>query len=187
MKNQTVHDATVTLKLPASVKGRALVDALRNAGIPVDVVGNVASGYLFVRTTGRFAKRANTFRWFAAGSSEEAVAAFAMPGGASDPQDRAASDGDGALAPSHVQESVPTSVVYLRLWKELEQHARRAENDLHEKRIAYFRGLGPPPDAVDWELVKQARATADQCLAAAQDEMSRHVVQGRGRLAPADG
>jgi len=50
--------------------GRALVQALRNAGIPVDAIGSVTSGYLFVRTTGRFGKRANTFRWFAAGSSE---------------------------------------------------------------------------------------------------------------------
>ena len=172
MKNSTAHEATVTLKLSSSVKGRALVERLRRAGIPVDALGSVTSGYLFVRTTGRFGKRANTYRWFAADSSEESVAAFASPRTEEDTENHSApNSGQGLVRPA-AQPRVPTPVTYLRVWKELEQHARRAETELHAKRIAYFRGLGPPPDALDRELVKRAWATANQCLAAAHDEMS---------------
>jgi hypothetical protein len=174
MKNQTAHDPTVTLKLPSSVMGRALVQALRNAGIPVDAIGSVTSGYLFVRTTGRFGKRANTFRWFAAGSSE-AVAVFALPHTEEEAENHPAADGRHGFVLPVTQRRVPTTVTYLRVWKELEQHARRAEYDLHAKRIAYFRGLGPPPDALDRELVNRAWATANQCLAAATDEMSQRA------------
>jgi len=172
MKNSTAHEATVTLKLSSGVMGRALVERLRRAGIPVDALGSVTSGYLFVRTTGRFGKRANTYRWFAAGSSEESVAAFASPLTEEDAEDHSAADSGQGLVRPVTQPRVPTPVTYLRVWRELEQHALRAETELHAKRIAYFRGLGPPPDALDRELVKRAWATANQCLAAAHDEMS---------------
>jgi len=172
MKNRTVHEATVTLKLPSSVNGRALVETLRRAGIPVDALGSVTSGYLFVRTTGRFGKRANTYRWFAAGTSEESVVAFTTPRGDENGEKPAAADNRQGLVLPAAHPRVPTPVTYLRVWKELEQHARRAETQLHAKRIAYFRGLGPPPDALDRELVKRAWANANQCLLAAHDEMS---------------
>ena len=90
MKNRTAHEATVTLKLPSGVNGRALVETLRRAGIPVDALGSVTSGYLFVRTTGRFGKRANTYRWFAADTSEESVAAFASTRAEEDSENPAA-------------------------------------------------------------------------------------------------
>ena len=172
MKNRTAHEATVTLKLPSGVNGRALVETLRRAGIPVDALGSVTSGYLFVRTTGRFGKRANTYRWFAAGTSEESVVAFTTPRGDENGQKPAAADSKQGLVLPAAQPRVPTPVTYLRVWKELEQHARRAETQLHAKRIAYFRGLGPPPDALDRELVKRAWANANQCLLTAHDEMS---------------
>ncbi|MGJ3699326.1 hypothetical protein [Variovorax sp. AFSI2.2] len=184
MKNRTAHDATVTLKLPSSVSGRVLVQALRNAGIPVDAIGSVTSGYLFVRTTGRFGRRANTFRWFAAGSNEESVAAFALPLAEEDAENHSAANGGQAPALPATQRRVPTAVTYLRVWKELEQHARRAEYDLHAKRIAYFRDLGPPPDAVDRELVNRAWATANQCLAAATDEMSYRASETESPVGP---
>jgi hypothetical protein len=172
MKNRTTHEATITLKLPSGVKGRALVEALRRSGIPVDALGSVTSGYLFVRTTGRFGKRANTYRWFAAGTSEESVAAFASPRAEGVAENPAAADsGQGLLLPA-AQPRVPRPVTYLRVWHELEQHARLAETQLHAKCIAYFRGLGPPPDALDRELVKRAWANANQCLLAAHDAMS---------------
>jgi len=172
MKNRTAHEATVTLKLPSGVNGRALVETLRRAGIPVDALGSVTSGYLFVRTTGRFGKRANTYRWFAADTSEESVAAFASTRAEEDSENPSAADSRPSLVLPAPQPRVPTPVTYLRVWKELEQHARNAETQLHAKRIAYFRGLGPPPDALDRELVKRAWANANQCLLAAHDEMS---------------
>ena len=172
MKNRTTHEATITLKLPSGVKGRALVEALRRSGIPVDALGSVTSGYLFVRTTGRFGKRASTYRWFAAGASEESVAAFASPRAEGDAESPAAGDSGQSLVLPAAQPHVPTSVTYLRVWQELEQHARLAETQLHAKRIAYFRGLGPPPDALDRELVKRAWANANRCLLAAHEEMS---------------
>jgi len=172
MKNRTAHEATVTLKLPSAVKGRALVEALRRAGIPVDALGSVTSGYLFVRTTGRFGKRANTYRWFAAGTSEESVAAFALPRASDDAENPVAADSAQGFVLPAAQPRVPTPVTYLRVWKELERHARRVETQLHAKRLAYFRGLGPPPDALDRELAKRAWANANQCLLAAHDEMS---------------
>ena len=183
MKNRTVHEATVTLKLPSSVNGRALVETLRRAGIPVDALGSVTSGYLFVRTTGRFGKRANTYRWFAAGTSEESVVAFTTPRGDENGQKPEAADSKQGLVLPAAQPRVPTPVTYLRVWKELEQHARRAETQLHAKRIAYFRGLGPPPDALDRELVKRAWANANQCLLAAHDEMS---FRASGRERPSE-
>ncbi|MDP9932109.1 hypothetical protein [Variovorax paradoxus] len=154
------------------MKGRALVEALRRAGIPVDALGSVTSGYLFVRTTGRFGKRANTYRWFAAGTSEESVAAFALPRADDDADNPVTADSAQGFVLPAAQPRVPTPVTYLRVWKELEQHARLAETQLHAKRLAYFRGLGPPPDALDRELVKRAWANANQCLLAAHDEMS---------------
>jgi len=183
MKNRTAHEATVTLKLPSSLNGRALVETLRRAGIPVDALGSVTSGYLFVRTTGRFGKRANTYRWFAAGTSEESVVAFTTPRGDENGEKPATADSKQGLVLPAAQPRVPTSVTYLRVWKELEQHARRAETQLHGKRIAYFRGLGPPPDALDRELVKRAWANANQCLLAAHDEMS---FRASGRERPAE-
>ena len=184
MKNRTAHEATVTLKLPSSVQGRALVEALRRGGIPVDALGSVASGYLFVRTTGRFGKRANTFRWFAAGNGEEPAPSFASPADdetAETPPVAARAKG---LVLPPVSPRIPTPVSYLRLWKELEQRARHAETELHAKRIAYFRGLGPAPDAVDRELVKRAWATAKQCLAAANDEASYRDSDGEPLAGP---
>ncbi|MET3918919.1 hypothetical protein ABID97_005750 [Variovorax sp. OAS795] len=172
MKNRTAHEATVTLKLPSSVQGRALVEALRRGGIPVDALGSVASGYLFVRTTGRFGKRSNTFRWFAADGSEDPVASFASPTAEEKVENQSTAASTPALIPPPAPQRLPTPVSYLRVWKELEQRARRAEAELHAKRIAYFRGLGPAPDTVDRELVKRAWAIATQCLAAANDETS---------------
>ncbi|WP_200934269.1 hypothetical protein [Variovorax sp. Root318D1] len=187
MKNRTAHEATVTLKLPSGVKGRALVETLRRAGIPVDALGSVTSGYLFVRTTGRFGRRANTFRWFAAGSSEESVAAIASPRAKEDADNHsAAKSGQGLVLPV-AHPPVPAPVTYLRVWKELEQHARRAETELHAKRIAFFRDLGPPPDALDRELVKRAWATANQCLAAAHEEMSGRASESESESEPLAG
>jgi hypothetical protein len=66
MPRQIIHNATVTLKLPADISPNAEFSALRAAGIPVDALGNVESGYLFVRYP-RDLGRPNIFRWFARG------------------------------------------------------------------------------------------------------------------------
>jgi hypothetical protein len=58
------------LRLPFDMSASAEIAALRAAGIPVDLLGNTKSGYLFVRTTGRAEQRTNIFRWFANGIGE---------------------------------------------------------------------------------------------------------------------
>lgn len=64
MPKRTIHNATVTLKLPFDLSASAELTALRAAGIPVDALGNAEQGFLFVRlSNGR--SRTNIFRWFA--------------------------------------------------------------------------------------------------------------------------
>lgn len=64
MPKRTIHNATVTLKLPSDISASAELTALRAAGIPVDSLGNAERGFLFVRlSNGR--SQTNIFRWFA--------------------------------------------------------------------------------------------------------------------------
>ena len=65
MSKRIVHSATLTLKLPADIDGNAEFVALREAGIPVDVRGDVQQGFLFVRTSHARNNRTNIYRWFA--------------------------------------------------------------------------------------------------------------------------
>jgi len=51
MPRRTIHNATVTLKLPFDIGASAELTALRAAGIPVDAMGNAERGFLFVRST----------------------------------------------------------------------------------------------------------------------------------------
>jgi hypothetical protein len=65
MSRRTVHNATITLKLPFDMDTGAKVTALRAAGIPVDAEGNEQQGFLFVRSSDGLRGRTNIFRWFA--------------------------------------------------------------------------------------------------------------------------
>jgi hypothetical protein len=65
MSRRTVHNATITLKLPFDMDTGAKVTALRAAGIPVDAEGNELQGFLFVRSSDGLKSRSNIFRWFA--------------------------------------------------------------------------------------------------------------------------
>jgi hypothetical protein len=65
MSRRTVHNATITLKLPFDIGTGAKVAALRAAGIPVDAEGNEQQGFLFVRSSDGLRSRTNIFRWFA--------------------------------------------------------------------------------------------------------------------------
>jgi hypothetical protein len=65
MSRRTVHNATITLKLPFDMGTGAKVAALRAAGIPVDAEGNEQQGFLFVRSSDGLRGRTNIFRWFA--------------------------------------------------------------------------------------------------------------------------
>ncbi|MET3371362.1 hypothetical protein ABIC89_000395 [Variovorax boronicumulans] len=65
MTKLTTHFATITLTLPYDMDAGAENLALLASGIPVDSLGNAKSGFLFVRTTGNWEDRSNTFRWFA--------------------------------------------------------------------------------------------------------------------------
>ena len=65
MAKRIVHSATLTLKLPADIKAGAEFLALRKAGVPVDALGNVQQGFLFVRTSYAGKNRTNISRWFA--------------------------------------------------------------------------------------------------------------------------
>lgn len=178
MVHQVIHNATVTLQLSFYLSVDERVEALRAAGIPVDGTGNATAGYLFVRTTGRVGKRKNTYRWFAAGIGEEAQAGDMPPKPAwteeqfahADEIDIGAGLVPGAPVAPAAPELVPATVAYLRLWKELEQRSRDAANDLHRKQIAYFRDLGPAPDALDQQLMQEAAEAASKCLAAARGQ-----------------
>lgn len=64
------HSATITLRLPVGIDADAEIAALRAAGIPVDALGNVERGFLFVRFSNGWGTRTNIFRWFA-GSIEQ--------------------------------------------------------------------------------------------------------------------
>ncbi|MDR6517523.1 hypothetical protein J2789_000185 [Variovorax paradoxus] len=65
MAKRIVHSATLTLKLPAGIEPGAEFVALRKAGIPVDALGNVQQGFLFVRTSYAGKNQTNIYRWFA--------------------------------------------------------------------------------------------------------------------------
>ncbi|RUR71217.1 hypothetical protein EJP67_29655 [Variovorax guangxiensis] len=65
MPKRTIHNATITLKLPSDIAAGAEVDALRAAGIPVDALGQAEQGFLFVRLGDGGRSRTNIFRWFA--------------------------------------------------------------------------------------------------------------------------
>ena len=65
MAKRIVHSATLTLKLPAGIEPGAEFVALRKAGIPVDALGNVQQGFLFIRTSYARKNRTNIYRWFA--------------------------------------------------------------------------------------------------------------------------
>jgi hypothetical protein len=65
MPRRTVHNATVTLKLPSDIDANAEHVALRAAGIPVDALGNAERGFLFVRSSSARSGQTNIFRWFA--------------------------------------------------------------------------------------------------------------------------
>jgi len=178
MVHQVIHNATVTLQLSFYLSVDERVEALRAAGIPVDETGNATAGYLFVRTTGRVGKRKNTYRWFAAGIGEEAHAADVPPmplqPGWAEEQFAHADEIDTGATPAPTAptapELVPATVAYLRLCKELEQRSRDAASDLHRKQIAYFRDLGPAPDALDQQLMQEATEAANKCLAAARGQ-----------------
>ncbi len=174
MVRQIIHNATVTLQLSFYLSIKERVAALRAAGIPVDSMGNATSGYLFVRTTGRVGRRKNTYRWFAAGIGEESPVTrpSPIPVRVSDEEAADTTEGSGGihLSGMDVPEQVSTTVMYLRLWKQLEQRSREAATTLHKKQIAYLRDLGPPPDALDSELTKEATAAASRCLNAAKDQ-----------------
>ena len=186
MVSQIIHNATITLQLSFYLSIKDRVAALRAAGIPVDDMGNASSGYLFVRTTGRVGRRKNTYRWFATGIGQEPVVASASTTraraeqGCADPKSGAPPRN--ALALSAVlpaQELVPPTIMYLRLWKELEHRSREAANNLHQKQIAYFRDQGPPPDALDRELLKEATVAASKCLLAAKDQNRLPLFESR--------
>lgn len=66
MTRQVIHSATVTLKLPLNTSVAEEEAALQAAGIPIDAIGNAASGFLFVRYTSDWRNPAKIFRWFAA-------------------------------------------------------------------------------------------------------------------------
>ncbi|MBB3641597.1 MULTISPECIES: hypothetical protein [Variovorax] len=65
MSKRTIHNATVTLKLPFDIGAHAELTALRAAGIPVDAMGNAQHGFLFVRLSNGRRSQNNIFRWFA--------------------------------------------------------------------------------------------------------------------------
>ena len=65
MPKQVIHSATITLKLPIDTSAEEEAAALRAAGIPIDAIGNAASGFLFVRGTKDWKNPTNIFRWFA--------------------------------------------------------------------------------------------------------------------------
>ncbi|BEP45883.1 hypothetical protein GmRootV15_64720 (plasmid) [Variovorax sp. V15] len=65
MPRRTIHNATVTLKLPFDIGASAELIALRAAGIPVDALGNAERGFLFVRSSHGRRSQTNIFRWFA--------------------------------------------------------------------------------------------------------------------------
>ena len=65
MPRQTIHNATITLRLPFDMSAGAEITALRAAGIPVDSLGNAERGFLFVRFSDGWRNQANIFRWFA--------------------------------------------------------------------------------------------------------------------------
>lgn len=65
MPKRTIHNATVTLKLPFNIGVGAELTALREAGIPVDALGNAQHGFLFVRPSNGKQSQTNIFRWFA--------------------------------------------------------------------------------------------------------------------------
>ncbi len=91
MSRRTVHNATITLKLPFDMGTGAKVAALRAAGIPVDAEGNELQGFLFVRSSDGLRSRTNIFRWFA-----------------SDEVGHDQRDGGGA-APHHERSATPSS------------------------------------------------------------------------------
>ena len=65
MSRRTVHNATVTLKLPFDMDPGAEISALQAAGIPVNALGNAERGFLFVRFSDGWKNKATIFRWFA--------------------------------------------------------------------------------------------------------------------------
>jgi len=65
MPKRIIHNATVTLKLPFDIGAGAELTALREAGIPVDALGNAEHGFLFVRPSNGRRSQTNIFRWFA--------------------------------------------------------------------------------------------------------------------------
>ncbi|MFV0676094.1 MULTISPECIES: hypothetical protein [unclassified Variovorax] len=66
MTGQVIHSATITLRLPLYTSVAEEESALQAAGIPIDAIGNAASGFLFVRHTSDRSNPAKIFRWFAA-------------------------------------------------------------------------------------------------------------------------
>ncbi|WP_418120565.1 hypothetical protein [Variovorax sp. 350MFTsu5.1] len=67
MARQVIHSATITLKLPLDTSVEEEEAALQAAGIPVDAIGNAASGFLFIRYTSDWKNPAKIFRWFSTG------------------------------------------------------------------------------------------------------------------------
>ncbi|CAN7693244.1 hypothetical protein [Variovorax paradoxus] len=65
MSKQIIHSATITLKLPLNTSAEEQAAALQAAGIPIDAIGNAASGFLFVRRTRDWKNPTKIFRWFA--------------------------------------------------------------------------------------------------------------------------
>ncbi|MGJ7531371.1 hypothetical protein [Variovorax sp. GB1P17] len=65
MPKQVIHNATITLKLPLNMSAEAEAAALQAAGIPIDAIGNAASGFLFIRNTKDWKNPTKIFRWFA--------------------------------------------------------------------------------------------------------------------------
>ncbi|MFZ3120380.1 MAG: hypothetical protein WA159_18920 [Variovorax sp.] len=62
---QRYISADITLKLPLDMSAQDEIMALQTTGIPVDMLGNAKSGFLFVWTGGGVQSRQNIFRWFA--------------------------------------------------------------------------------------------------------------------------
>jgi hypothetical protein len=171
MKHRTARKPDITLTLPDTLSTSAQVNALGDAGVPVDKFGQATSGCLFVRTTGSLPKRVHTFRWFSSKSGEDPV----VP--STSPRQRPLYERGNTnqhQGPSGIPLKAANAVNYLRVWKELERDARLEQKNLAGKFIAYFHDLGPAPVAADHEVVTRASAIAIASFAAAHDQMDRY-------------
>jgi hypothetical protein len=63
-KTPPIWQPDIVVVLPDTMQHNAQVEALKNAGIPIDGFGHATSGFLFARTTGPCVERVQTFRWF---------------------------------------------------------------------------------------------------------------------------